>query len=622
MGEASKSGKWSALAIKVASAGLGVAVAGPVGGAIGGFLGDALGAAASELLKTSLEKFGEEAGKKLLDSGGESLVARLGKRKPEIESVYRESLRRSLRTIGEQHRWDGYQEWFDNWERRLEGGGELGLPAVTPEQLQQPDALFRSTMECLAAQGAAKRSFFGFFHKIIPSILLDTRPMPEELYALLTEDLPPLLQKNFSELIVEDDNDRAWKQLELTFRDYVREKLDAIKDDTTQIKGDTREILEILRKTVAVAEKENRLTAAEARAATAESAAEEWKKKYLLLEQQAEPSLQKLLAIGDLNTAARKKTEQISQQHGALATNYFELGNIQELRFDWPSGLAAYREAWRLERNPEYGFKYAYAAQHQNQFEEAIRTYEAVRSLYRGPANVAVTLNNLGNLYSATQRIDEAEAAYAEALKIRRKLAEANPGAYLPDLATTLNNLAVLYRATQRMGEAETAHAEALKIRRKLAEANPVAYLPDVAMTLNNLAILYSATQRMGEAETAFAEALKIRRKLAEANPEAYLPDVAMTLNNRAILYSDTQRMGEARACCGEAEVILLPLWNANPSVHGDQMAKIWCLGALIGEMLDQPREELCGLARRAVAAAHDPIMKQGAQGLVEKYCG
>ena len=43
-----------------------------------------------------------------------------------------------------------------------------------------------------------------------------------------------------------------------------------------------------------------------------------------------------------------------------------------------------------------------------------------------------MTLNNLANLYSATQRMKEAEQAYAEALAIRRKLAEANPDAYLP----------------------------------------------------------------------------------------------------------------------------------------------------------------------------------------------
>jgi tetratricopeptide (TPR) repeat protein len=47
-------------------------------------------------------------------------------------------------------------------------------------------------------------------------------------------------------------------------------------------------------------------------------------------------------------------------------------------------------------------------------------------------------------------------------------LAKANPEAYLPELATTLNNLADLYRATQRMKEAEAAYQEALSIVREL----------------------------------------------------------------------------------------------------------------------------------------------------------
>ena len=152
--------------------------------------------------------------------------------------------------------------------------------------------------------------------------------------------------------------------------------------------------------------------------------------------------------------------------------------------------------------------------------------------IYSDPTDRARTLNNLAVLYSSTQRMKEAEQAYAEALATYRKLAEANPDAYLPYVAGTLNNLAVLYSGTQRMKEAEQAYAEALATYRKLAEANPDAYLPDVAMALNNLAILYRGTQRMKEAEQAYAEALATYRKLAEANPDAYLPDVAMALNN------------------------------------------------------------------------------------------
>jgi hypothetical protein len=74
-------------AIRIAATGLGGAVAGPLGGLLGGFLGDVVG------------HFGEEASKKLLETGAESLAERLKKSAPNLDSLYRESLRLSLARI-------------------------------------------------------------------------------------------------------------------------------------------------------------------------------------------------------------------------------------------------------------------------------------------------------------------------------------------------------------------------------------------------------------------------------------------------------------------------------------------------------------------------------------------
>src|SRR5439155_691694 len=115
-----------------------------------------------------------------------------------------------------------------------------------------------------------------------------------------------------------------------------------------------------------------------------------------------------------------------------------------DLRFAWRDAMEGYREAWRLDRNPEYGFQYAYFAQKQNRFSEAIAAYKELLSADTDAAQIATTLNNLAVLYRATQRMKEAETAYQEALSIRRRLAEANPDAYLPNVAMTLNNLANL----------------------------------------------------------------------------------------------------------------------------------------------------------------------------------
>jgi tetratricopeptide (TPR) repeat protein len=481
-----------------------------------------------------------------------------------------------------------------------------------------------------------------------------------------------------------------------------------------------------------------------------------------LAAQPAEAELSKLLEAGDLDDTLRLSDNQLQALRAAssnLPRALYQNGIIHELRFEWPQALAAFREAWQLGHNPEHGFKYAHFAAKLNHHAESIAAFEALLALYTDPADRATALNNLANLLSATQRISQAEEAYAEALAIRRKLAEANPdtymphvaatlnnlanlfsetqrmsqaeeayaealaayrklaeanpdafladvamtltnlgllyrdtqrisqaeesyadalairrnlaqanpNAYLPDVASTLNNFGLLYATTQRMTQAEEAYAEALAIRRSLAQANPDAYLPYVANTLNNLAVLYSDTQRIGQAEDAHDEAIAIRRKLAQANPDAYLPDVATTLNNLAILYRATQRMSEAERAyaealaayrklaqanpdaylpsvattlnnlgyffllaerlqeasdhAAEAECILDPLWRANLPLHGNLMARILGTRSEIAEAARQPAPESCALARRALAAAHDPAIKQEVQRLIDRLC-
>ena len=57
---------------------------------------------------------------------------------------------------------------------------------------------------------------------------------------------------------------------------------------------------------------------------------------------------------------------------------------------------------------------------------------------------------------------------YKAALEIRKRLAEANPQAYEPDLADSYNNLAILYRDTQRLAESEEMYNAAAAICARL----------------------------------------------------------------------------------------------------------------------------------------------------------
>ena len=323
--------------------------------------------------------------------------------------------------------------------------------------------------------------------------------------------------------------------------------------------------------------------------------AEEWRRKY-------EELAERLAVAGIDNDLARKADELLKEgrlddakkildqliiddekQIDRVAQDYFNRARLNEIKFDPLHALSDYERAYRYRPNKiEYASAYSYLLLGQNQFSQAEDVLVALLAQLRGLAkkapgayqpDVAMTLNNLANLYSDTQRMKEAEEAYKEALDIYRALAKANPSAYQPDVAATLNNLAILYRDTQRMKEAEEAHKEALDVRRALAKANPSAYQPDVAMTLNNLAILYKHTQRMKEAEEAYKEALEIFLALAKANPSAYQPSVAGTLNNLAILYKHTQRMKEAEEAYKEALGGYRALTKANPSVYQPYVA-------------------------------------------------
>src|SRR5664280_3418439 len=538
----SRSNSWMKPAIRIAAAGFGAAVAGPLGGALGGWLGDALGGSAAELVEKYAEKFGDRAFEKLLDLGADSLVEKLKESAPNLESAYRDALRLSLAEV-HSHFSGGFDDWFANWNFCLAASVPLDLLPIHPDQLvpEKLDDLFRLTLERLDAQGAAMRQ------KSL-SLKLECRAVPEALLSELNSRLPERLEENFRALIVKPEYEEGWKQAQLIFQGYANaalgrideatQKIDRKTDVLPQVAEDTAAIRKMLERSFKIAVQEGRVTERQLKDKDAEIArlAEDLRKLQEQLatraSEPAEARLSDLLAAGNLAGALRLKAQQVETRRseaGKLPRDLFELGTVHELRFDWPQALAAYREAWRLEPNPEYGFKYAYSAQRQNHFLEAIDVYEVLRRTYTDPA--------------------------------------------------------------------------------------------EVAATLNNLAVLYRDTQRMKEAEEAYREALSTYRELAQANPEAYLPYVATTLNNLANLYSDTQRRKEAEEACREAEGLLEPLWRVNPEVHGDQMARILGTRALVCEALGESSTDACALARRALAAAYDPGLKQGIQQLIDQLC-
>ena len=158
-------------------------------------------------------------------------------------------------------------------------------------------------------------------------------------------------------------------------------------------------------------------------------------------------------------------------------------------------------------------------------------------------------------------------------MEIRRKLAKENPQAYRVDVAMTLNNLTNLYHSTRQFVESENSGKEALEIYYELAKENPQLYEPGVAFTLNNLASIYYRNSKFAAAEEKFKEAITLYKKLAAADTQKYSADVARILSNLASLYSDTKRYTESETLYREALDIRQKLAAEKPHLYEQSLA-------------------------------------------------
>ena len=139
---------------------------------------------------------------------------------------------------------------------------------------------------------------------------------------------------------------------------------------------------------------------------------------------------------------------------------------------------------------------------------------------------LATSLNNLGELYVAQFKFDEAEPLYKRSLAIREKAL----GLEHPDMAASLNNLALLYHAQGKYAEVEPLFKRSLAIREKaLGPENS-----DVAISLNNLAEIYYTQSKYADAAPLFKRSLAIRVHMTSAGRRQGSSIRSQTLIERA----------------------------------------------------------------------------------------
>jgi tetratricopeptide (TPR) repeat protein len=151
-----------------------------------------------------------------------------------------------------------------------------------------------------------------------------------------------------------------------------------------------------------------------------------------------------------------------------------------------------------------------------------------------GHPDVAISLNNLAELYRNQGRYAEAEPLYQRSLAIKEKtLGKDHPG-----VATSLNNLAGLYDRQRKYAQAELLYQRSLAIFEKALGKDH----PDVATSMNNLAELYDRQRKYAQAEPLYQRSLAIFEKALGTDH----PSVATSLNNLANLYLNQRKYAQA----------------------------------------------------------------------------
>ncbi|MBP6812036.1 MAG: tetratricopeptide repeat protein [Saprospiraceae bacterium] len=274
-----------------------------------------------------------------------------------------------------------------------------------------------------------------------------------------------------------------------------------------------------------------------------------------------------------------QKTAETQQNLNDKANEYLILARLTATNFDLPDRFEKtmdyFGQSLRAERNIENLFAYAYFLQNHNQYSQAQPLYEEALQIYRQLAqqnpqtylpDVAMTLNNLANLYSDRNEFSQAQPLYEEALQIYRQLAQQNPQTYLPDVAMTLNNLAILYKARNEFSQAQPLYEEALQIYRQLAQQNPQTYLPDVAMTLLVYGDYYRDTEQFETAIQTYKDALGIYAEFAQKEPSAYEPKVFELKGRLQIIYEIMGNTAEAEEILDIGSILNNPfLQNVMP---------------------------------------------------------
>ncbi len=159
--------------------------------------------------------------------------------------------------------------------------------------------------------------------------------------------------------------------------------------------------------------------------------------------------------------------------------------------------IAAYRQALALDPDEPWPYNnLALVYERRGDYEQAVKLYQQALERHRDDRNRAVSWHNLGDVYYALDRPNDALAAYQQAIKLD------------PQRAIYPNSLGNLYGALGRYEQAIAAYQQAVKLD------------PEYMLAYNSLGNIYGTLGRDKEASEAYQKVIELK------------PDYAWAYNN------------------------------------------------------------------------------------------
>jgi tetratricopeptide (TPR) repeat protein len=160
-----------------------------------------------------------------------------------------------------------------------------------------------------------------------------------------------------------------------------------------------------------------------------------------------------------------------------------------------------------------------------------------------GQKQYASALDTYANLLAAEGQYQEALLHCDIALRLRERLAKAEPRGVTSDVARSLSNQSAHLAAIGDFEGALERARRALAIRERLMETKADVLAPELAVSLASVARMLAFRGDHSEAREKARTALQLRERLAERNPDRFEGDLAESLSD----YSD--RLAEHGEC-------------------------------------------------------------------------